>query len=101
MKRTDFFKTKVVDGNTEVDPLQNMLGTFSMKRDYAIHKIKEYENKRPDLVSYRYYNTIEYWWIICVANDIQCPLSEFVAGKDIKIPSILDIADFYRKEKVK
>ena len=101
MKRTDFFKINTVDGTNEVDPLQNTLGSFKMKRNYQIHKIRQFEEKRPDLVSYLYYNTIEYWWIICVANDIQCPLSEFIAGINIKIPSILDIADFYRKAKVR
>jgi len=101
MKRTDFFKKVTVENRTEVDPLQHTLGLFRMNRPYQLHVVTAEEEGRPDLISYRYYDTVEYWWLICVANDIQCPFLELYAGRELKIPSVLDIADFYRKYRVR
>lgn len=101
MKRTDFFKKVTVEGKIEVDPLQHTLGLFRIKRPYQIHVVTAGEEGRPDLISYRYYNTVEYWWLICVANDIQCPFLELYPGRELKVPSILDIADFYRKYRIR
>lgn len=101
MKRTDFFKKNEVNGIKEVDPLYHTLGLFKMKRPYQLCIVTEEEKGRPDLVSYKYYNTVEYWWLVCAANGIQCPFLEIVPGRELKIPSILDIADFYRYYRIR
>ncbi len=41
---------------------------------------------RPDLLSYEVYGTTDYWWVICLANDIIDPFEQFKAGKQIKVP---------------
>jgi hypothetical protein len=45
-------------------------------------------NGRPDLISNFAYGTPDYWWVICLANDIIDPMEQLVAGKQIKVPII-------------
>lgn len=97
MKRTDFFKKVKIGENTEADFLTNSLRNFQLKRPYIPYVITEVDENRPDLVSYKFYNTVIYWWLICVVNNIEDPITEFTTGRLIKIPHILDIADFYRE----
>ena len=46
-------------------------------------------------LSYRFYGTIEYWWIICRFNDVSDPTSMPVAGTYLRIP----VADLVNKVK--
>jgi len=39
------------------------------------------------IISYKFYNTIELWWLICKFNNIKDPLKMPSAGTFIKIPS--------------
>jgi hypothetical protein len=43
---------------------------------------------RPDLLSYRLYGTVDYWWVLLVANNIVDPFEQLVAGKQIRVPII-------------
>ena len=36
-------------------------------------------------ISYKFYDTIKLWWLICKFNDIKNPFEELVPGKVIKI----------------
>jgi hypothetical protein len=50
------------------------------------HQVTAYDQFRLDLISYRYYLTPEYWWIIAAANDILDPFALEV-GTILRIPS--------------
>jgi hypothetical protein len=52
------------------------------------HQLKSGEEGRWDLVSYKYYRTVNYWWLICIANDISDPFDVPPAGTIIRIPSL-------------
>lgn len=41
---------------------------------------------RPDLVSYKYYGLVDFWWKIMEANEIK-DVFDFVAGKTIRLPA--------------
>jgi len=43
---------------------------------------------RPDLLSYEVYGSVDYWWVICAANNIIDPFEQLIAGKQIRIPII-------------
>ena len=45
----------------------------------------------PELVSYKFYQTVAYWWVLCRINEIICPVGEFVEGKLLKIPSLASL----------
>lgn len=40
----------------------------------------------PDTLGLRFYGNPRLWWVIAVANDIQCPILEFVQGAVLRIP---------------
>lgn len=41
----------------------------------------------PDLLSYRKYGTIDYWWILCMYNGAIDPIWDMQAGQLWKIPT--------------
>ena len=43
---------------------------------------------RPDLISYQAYGIVDYWWVICAANNIIDPFEQLIAGKQLRIPII-------------
>ena len=57
------------------------------KKD-TYHQLKSGEEGRWDLISYKYYQTVDYWWLICHANDISDPFDVPPAGSIIRIPSL-------------
>jgi hypothetical protein len=48
--------------------------------------IESGEEGRWDLLSYKAYNTVFYWWLICLANDVTNPWIVIPAGNTIRIP---------------
>lgn len=38
-------------------------------------------------ISYKFYNTVELWWLICKFNNVKNPFTELTPGSVIKIPS--------------
>jgi len=52
----------------------------------AYHVVERQDENRMDLVSYKYYQTVSYWWIILLANGIYDPFGVRV-GDVLRIPS--------------
>lgn len=51
-----------------------------------LHEITPGEEGRWDIISYQYYGTVLYWWVICVANGIRNPLEIKPAGTVVRVP---------------
>ena len=50
---------------------------------------KTYEVKDGDSwtgISYKIYNTIDLWWLICKFNDVKNPFEELTVGMILKVP---------------
>lgn len=45
------------------------------------------------LIAYKYYNRVDLWWVIALANGIFCPTTELVAGVELRIPSQQSLTD--------
>lgn len=50
--------------------------------DYEIGEADTWTN-----ISFKFYNTIKLWWLICKFNNIINPFTELIPGKRIKIPN--------------
>jgi hypothetical protein len=50
-------------------------------------QIKPGEEGRWDLMSYKHYQTVNYLWLICLANNVYDPRDSLPAGSVIRIPS--------------
>lgn len=94
-KRQLRFSKKLIDNNLEYDYLANVSLTFNsdVENEYLFMIPTFYEN-RSDLISHKFYGTVELWWLICERNDIFDPFTEFSFGKEIIIPSVVDYQKF-------
>jgi hypothetical protein len=45
------------------------------------------------LISYEYYNRVDYWWIIAAANGIFHPSTDLKPGMELRIPSQQSVID--------
>lgn len=77
-------------GTTDV--YANRLGWWERKihtisDDDIIYTIQPYEHQRPDILAYRVYGKSSLMWTILQYNSIVDVTTEFVTGKDIRLPS--------------
>lgn len=52
------------------------------------------EEKKPELLAYRIYGSVQYWWLLMLYNGI-LDNEELVSGNNIKYPSLDDIENIY------
>ena len=94
-KRTKIYDTAIVDGITERDLLLNKFRDFKFIRQPIFYTIREEDVQRPDLISFKFFNKKNYWWIILSVNNIGDVWNELIVGETLKIPHKLDIEDFF------
>lgn len=96
MNRSNFFHKVTVDEVQQLDFLWSTLSDFPLNYTPSYYRASSNDIARPDLISYKNYSTVKYWWIICVVNNISNPLTEIEDGMILKIPNIQDILNFYQ-----
>jgi hypothetical protein len=97
MDRTDFYKIVAVDGINEFDYLNNSLSEFKTEYPVRYYRLTSSDVMRPDLISWQFYQTVDFWWLVCYVNKIINPLRDLVPGQVIIIPNIMDIFNFRKK----
>ena len=97
MDRTSFYKITNVGNGNEYDHLYNNLSKFTMTYPASYYRVKEEDLMRLDLVSYKAYRTVDYWWLIGVVNKIENTFTGVAVGDLLVIPNILDIYAFYKE----
>ena len=97
MNRTKFFKKLTVNNINEIDFLWNTLSSFQINHTVSYYRVKGDEVGQPDLISYRIYGTEGYWWVICIANQIENPLEVFeITFNQDTVPTSQSIGDIWR-----
>jgi len=97
MKRTKFYNIVTVEEINELDFLWNSLSDFTTEYAVDYYRIVANDSMRPDLISYKCYGTVDFWWLILVFNGIENPFTDLVEGMILQIPNKLDIYNFQRK----
>jgi hypothetical protein len=97
MNRLLFYNIVTNNGVEELDYLYNNLTKFKMSYPAGYYMVKEDDLMRPDLISYKVYGTVKYWWLIMMVNGIGDIFSDLEVGLTLQIPNILDIFTFYKK----
>lgn len=97
MKRTDFYNKVTVDDIEELDFLWNSISDFVTSYPVKYYRVREEDLMRPDLISYKMYGNVQFWWFITIINGIENTFLDLVPGMLLKIPSVLDIYDFQKK----
>lgn len=86
--------------NGSIDLTLNFDTYWNKNIEYERHSISNIEQCRPDLTSKIFYQTVDFWWIICKINRIEDIFNDYTVGSIISIPNISDIRLFYRNYKV-
>ncbi len=97
MDRTVFYETADIGNGLEYDYLYNSLSKFKLSYPVQYYRVSEEDIMRPDLISYKAYGTVQYWWVIMLVNGIQSPLTDLTVGTLLKIPNGLDIYTFAKQ----
>jgi hypothetical protein len=100
MNRTKFYNSVVVDGITELDFLHNPLSSMELRYEPTYYRTTDTDVMRPDLISYKCYGSVDFWWVLMLVNDIDNPLLDLVSGTILIVPNLLDVYDFRRRYKV-
>ena len=84
--------------------LQYENDSFDMVSSYFIWKLKSLskvgeffvsaEENRPELISYKLYQDVQYWWLLMMYNDI-FNFQEIPAGTIIGYPDLSQLEDLY------
>ena len=82
------------------DPLSIDWSTYNFSGNEEIYMLGEEDIKRPDLLSYKFYNTVIYQNIIFILNNIGDILNT-PSKTQIKIPKIEDLKTFLLKNKIR
>ena len=94
------FQKVAIDSNTEYDYIKSSLNDMELSTIEKMRLDAVYAF-RPDLISFKYYGSFDFGWLIAFHNDIVDPTSEFTVGKMIDIPSIEDYYRFVNRNKKK
>lgn len=73
--------------NTQFLVLRSALDLSSDNTDTYV-TINQDLQKRPDLISYKAYGTVDLWWVIYEYNKIRDPFFDIQIGQTLKIPAL-------------
>jgi len=97
--RTKFIQKNLINGIKECDLPFNGFKDFNFKRPMIPYIIVQEDIQRPELLSYKLYQKINYWWIIMKVNNIEDIWNDLEIGQEILLPDTNDIEEFYRTTK--
>ena len=101
MDRTNFYKVNTVTNVNELDFLNNSLSNFTMSYEVDYYRVSASDVMCPDMISKKVYGVEQFWWVICLVNNIVNPLLDIKVGTILKIPNKLDIYSFQRKYRLR
>jgi hypothetical protein len=94
LSRSSFYETVVNSGVNECDFLKSKIFKFKFKRPFSFYTVKYSDLARPDVISYKLYDSVDYWWLIMYVNDIVDPWNELEENDVIKVPNSQDVLDW-------
>lgn len=91
LKSTDMINSRYVQGGTTEEGSIGLewWNRFNFPEDISDiqYVIESNVSRRPDLISYLFYNDVNLWWFIAQYNNILDPFMEMVAGNILYIPT--------------
>lgn len=98
--RSNFYPKVIVDGKTEFNKTICEFGNsfynryFQIKRTMDNYTVKQQDLQRPELISFKIYGTIDYWWLLMKYNNIYDVWNDMYEGQVLSVPNKLDYDDF-------
>ena len=101
MQRTKFYEKVRVNSIDQLDHLHNNLSQYQLGYEPFYYRIDAVDLMRPDLISYKAYGTVDYWWVIMLVNGIMDAFHDLVVGELLTMPNALDISNLFQQYKVR
>lgn len=98
-ERRFLYRRANVNNNTELDYIDTPITTMDISYTQEWRITGQYEN-RPDLISFKFYRSYDFAWLICDYNDILDPYDELEVGRKIKIPSLEEFYSFFNRRSI-
>ena len=67
---------------------------FPVSPTDTFHTVRQGEVLRLDLLSYRFYNTPELWWVLALVNDILSPFDDITIGSILRVPALRTVNSY-------
>jgi hypothetical protein len=100
--RLNFFPINSINGISEPDLANNYFNElFKVTKDLTYYTIQKDDLQRPDILSFKFYGTDEYWWVILKYNNIEDIWNDLYIGQIISVPDKTDIDSFYMATRAK
>lgn len=96
--RTKLMDTALISNIREKDPLSSKFNERFAPTTYTVHKVTIDEESHPELVSYREYGTVDYWWLILKINGV-IDADSLQSGEILIIPDLTEYVRFFRRYK--
>ncbi len=93
--RSNYSPLTSVNGLSERDMLLTNWDLFETKRGFVYDYLTVNDMQAPDLLSFRIYGRMDWWWILSKFNNIDDWWNDVSVGMRIKVPKADDILDFY------
>ena len=97
--RSNFYNRNQINGIQENDLVFNKFKDFKFSTSQKFYEVTEADIARPDLMSYKLYNKVNYWWILLKFNGIQDPWNDLEVGQILNVPAQNDIEEFVLKSR--
>jgi len=88
------FKRNIINGISEPDFLTNSAKDFKLSRQKSFYTITDSDIARPDLISLKFYDKMNFWWLILKINKIEDIWNDLTPGDVLTIPSVRDLEEF-------
>jgi hypothetical protein len=95
--RDSYYNVLSYKGDLQLDLLSSTFKDFKnyiKRRMIRVITINEDMENNADLISYKFYGTSNWWWLICYVNNITDPFTELTRGTEIVIPDLSDISNY-------
>jgi hypothetical protein len=89
VSRYSVYRQIIDDNNNQYTETANQYTVDEESTD-IYHEVQNEEENRLDIISNKYYNTPDYYWVIAMANDLVDPFIIKV-GDVLRIPSIYSL----------
>ena len=94
---TKFNRDNYIKLNYDRDLISNNFSKYKFKYPTKVYKVSGSDIQRPDIISYKNFSRIDYWWFIMKLNKIDDVWNELYPGLILRIPDIRDINDYTNK----
>lgn len=91
---TKFNRDNYLKLNHDRDLISNNFSKYKFKYPTGIYKVIGSDIQRPDIISYKLFERIDYWWFIMKLNKIDDVWNELYPGLILRTPDIRDINDY-------